>query len=242
MGKLLQNFYASNRTLPVDTYWIWAELSGYRYFSIDDNQFPIIYEKSAKKKDPFLQQLHDGLFLNTVYDTHFGTALVPVGDLPKLLDCLKNGSLLRYQLCAPRSAASEPNDQSNAVVRHEAKTPDPAVVPANSGAIVSVAGIIDDGFALFHEHFRPKSPNASHVIAYWDQSYAIQNQPDYWSRQPCGAQYGAELTSARIAQAAEKIKRTLPPHQHNGEVFETACYAEVGMSMTHLLPSAHGSR
>jgi hypothetical protein len=229
VSTTLQNFYTQHPQLPLDNYWLWAELSDYRYFSLVEERFPIIYEKSKANTHPFVKTLHASHFLNTAYESTFGTALIQTQDLSVLLTCLKDQVLNRFQLCAPRLSDKDLLTEGQNVFSGEA------------GNDITVVGIIDDGFALFHEHFRSKSAQTNRVISYWDQSTTAQADQAYWSRQPLGASYGAEIVGRKLFEAAKKITTSCPPHQTNGEVFETACYREIGFPLARLDPRAHGT-
>jgi hypothetical protein len=209
---------------PVDPYWIWAELSKYQSFRVDKEQYPIIFEigdlngTGVTELDRiFVTLLVNKHTLNRVYPSSFGTALVSGDELNAIVELTRRDVIRRYQLCAGRFKAFDaPLDGGR---------PDD---PGEGSDVVSVAGIIDDGFPIAHGAFRPNSREHKPIIALWDQSsqYGVIANAKHWTKGLI-LNYGSELLGEELANVTG-FRGDALTLERCGEARESDMYRELG--------------
>jgi hypothetical protein len=235
--------FDTGKDWPVDPYWIWAEISNYASFQTGDCSYPVIFELAIDAiEDGFDRESKAFAVLNSnplnmIYSTspvtetqrkpthsRFGTCVFSKATLADLLELVKGGVILRYQLCVGRLSLND----AVSIRKSGATNPE-------TGNEVKIAGIIDDGFPIAHGALRPINANSMPIISLWDQStWGASSTPSIWKKSDITT-YGSDISGSQISDVT-KLKGVRP----EGEIEERQMYRELERPMWGAQGRTHG--
>ena len=202
----------------VDPYHVWAHHSAWEGFGGGGlpEQLRVLFEVGGDK--PPTERLIAVIASNPLNrgNTRFCTANIQGKDLALLVDLVREGILVRYQLGLARRPAPDVSGTEPLP-----KLLDPLELLGVSGSsprnIVRTLGVVDDGCCLAHAGLH--TDWKSHFLCVWDQNQiAAQCVRDPWARYQ-GISYGEELTMGAI-------NTLLGGQMPSGEIEELRFYNE----------------
>lgn len=240
--------YQLNSLYPIDPYHVWAVITEWQGFGDGDSDgipenVRVLMELPDKpdtgspgwegvaaiiRSNPL-----NYLDSKTGEYSRYVTANVPITELPKLTDAVRNGLLARFQLGLARGGVPDDNGKEEipqgTMASRRATAPPLAAIAAAAVAETDHAlqdapgmhsdslrtiGVIDDGCCLAHEGFR--RAGRTDFLLVWDQNTRDLQLP--WTRY-AGISYGQELWNSTIDELLEQFPE-------RGEPEERRFYAE----------------
>lgn len=226
----------------IDPYLVWAELSDWEGFGDGRPAHVRVLMELARQSAadaPGREHIAAIVASNPLNfptaqgpSSRYVTACVPVDALENLVEAVRSGVLVRFQLGLARGGLPDAIGQGRPAADHLSRPPQPtasqttaaadeavaqteaaleaaADASAEDSAILRTIGVIDDGCCLGHEGFR--SHGRSDFLLVWDQNAKELPQLP-WTRFD-GVSYGEELWNSEI----DEVLAAFPERGEPGE-------------------------
>jgi hypothetical protein len=202
----------------VDPYHVWAHHSAWEGFGGGGlpEQLRVLFEVGGDK--PPTERLIAVIASNPLNrgNTRFCTANIQGKDLALLVDLVREGILVRYQLGLARRPAPDVSG-TEPLPKMLEPLEEFGVSGSSPKNLLRTLGVVDDGCCLAHAGLH--TDWKSHFLCVWDQNQiATQCVRDPWQRYE-GISYGEELTMGAI-------NTWLAKHRPSGEIEELRFYNE----------------